>query len=189
MSLELFLGPMFAGKSSEVLRILQRNKVIGRKTMVITHALDTRYTEEPRIVTHNQVSHPAAAVHALQSLLPSPELHAAECVIIEEAQFFPDLKDFVLNVVEAYGKHVICVGLDGDSERKPFGQLLDLVPYCDRVTKFNALCKRCGDGTEAIFTYRVPEAPKTQINVGGADQYEPLCRRHFIKAIVGITDT
>lgn len=185
MSLELFLGPMFAGKSSEVLRILHRNKVIGRKTVVITHALDKRYTEEPQLVTHNQATHPALAVHSLLTLLPSAELHTADCIIIEEAQFFPDLKDFVLNFVEAFGKHVICVGLDGDSQRNPFGQLLDLVPYCDSVTKFKALCKRCGDGTDALFTYRAPTAPKTQINVGGAEQYEALCRKHYIKALVG----
>lgn len=186
MSLELFIGPMFAGKSSEVLRILQRNNVIGRKTLVITHAIDTRYSENPLIVTHNQHSHPACAVHTLMPLLQSNELHTADCVIIEEAQFFPDLKDFVLKVVEEHGRHVICVGLDGDSERRPFGQLLDLIPYCDTVTKFKALCKRCGDGTEAIFTYRLRGAPTAQINVGGADQYEALCRGHFIRATIGL---
>ncbi len=182
MSLELFLGPMFAGKSSAILGVIRRNSIIGRQTLCLTSALDNRYTTEARIVSHNQESHPATAVSRLLPLLESPEFQAAECVIVEEAQFFPDLREFVLAAVEQRGKDVICVGLDGDSERKPFGQLLDLIPYADKVQKFTALCRTCADGTPAIFTYRRPGAPTTQVAVGGQDTYEPLCRHHFLEA-------
>lgn len=180
MSLDLFLGPMFAGKSSAILGVVRRNEVIGRKTLCVTSALDKRYTTEARIVSHNKESYPAVAVSTLAPLLESPEFVAAESIIIEEAQFFPDLRDFALAAVEAHGKHVICVGLDGDSERRPFGQLLDLIPYADNVQKFKALCTHCKDGTDAIFTLRRPGAPGSQIAVGGQDTYQPLCRKHYL---------
>ena len=182
MSLELILGPMFAGKSSEILGILRRNKIIGRTTLCITAAIDTRYSPDAaRIVSHNLEVFPATSAKELVPLLGSPAFNEAQTIVIEEAQFFPDLREFVIKAVERFGRHVICVGLDGDSNRKPFGQLLDLVPYCDRVTKLRALCTQCADGTEAIFTFREPGEPDTQINVGGSDQYKPLCRRHFLE--------
>ena len=180
MSLELYLGPMFAGKSSAILGVIRRNEVIHRTTLCITSALDKRYTTEARIVSHNKESYPAVAVNELTPLLETPNFAAAKCIIIEEAQFFSDLRSFALEAVETHGKHVICVGLDGDSERRPFGQLLELVPYSDKVQKFTALCTRCGDGTDAIFTYRKAGSPGTQIAVGGQDTYEPVCRRHYI---------
>lgn len=180
MSLELYLGPMFAGKSSAILGIIRRNEVIKRATLCLTSALDKRYTTEARIVSHNKESYPAVAVSELTPLLETPDFAAAKCIIIEEAQFFPDLRIFTLEAVETYGKHVICVGLDGDSERRPFGQLLELIPYSDKVQKFTALCTRCGDGTEAIFTYRKAGSPGAQIAVGGQDTYQPVCRRHYL---------
>ena len=182
MSLELYLGPMFAGKSSAVLGVIRRNLIIGRQTLCLTSSLDNRYTSDAKITSHNKDSYPATAVVTLTPLLETPDFQRAECIIIEEAQFFSDLRDFVLPAVEEFGKSVICVGLDGDSDRRPFGQLLDLVPYADKIHKFTALCRRCGDGTDALFTFRRAGAPTTQIAVGSHDTYEPLCRLHYLEA-------
>jgi len=179
MSLDIYLGPMFAGKSSAVLSIIRRNTFIGRKTLCLTSSLDNRYGSSS-IVTHDRESCPALATKTLLDLQQLTDFQKADCVIIEEAQFFTDLKEFVLKAVEVYHKHVICVGLDGDSRREPFGQLLELIPYCDYVTKLKALCPVCRDGKEAIFTFRVPGAPTEQVNVAGADQYQALCRKHFL---------
>jgi thymidine kinase len=181
MSLELYFGPMFAGKSSTILGIIWRNKVIHRTTLCITSSLDKRYSQEARITSHNQESHPAVAVDMLMPLLDTPSFRAAHCLIIEEAQFFPDLLDFVVRAVDHHHKHVVCVGLDGDFERKPFGKLLDLIPYADKVEKLKALCMRCRDGTEAAFTHRKAGPLTCQVSVGGQDQYEPLCRRHYLE--------
>ena len=180
MSLDLYIGPMFAGKSSSILGILRRHAFIQRPTLCLTSSLDKRYTADARIVSHDQESYPAVAVSELTPILSTKGFAEAVCVIVEEAQFFRDLHIFVLKAVEHYGKHVICVGLDGDSNRRPFGQLLELVPYSDTVTKFHALCSRCRDGTKALFTYRKPGAPVDQINVGTDDQYEALCRKHYL---------
>ena len=180
MSLEIILGPMFAGKSSAIIGTIRRNTFINRRTMCITNNLDRRYSSEAKIVTHDKESYPATAVATLTEVRLLAEYHAAECVIIEEAQFFPDLFDFVLSAVEVYNKQVICVGLDGDVKRKPFGQLLNLIPYADTVQKYSALCSECRDGTRAIFTSRKDGTYETQISVGGADKYEPLCRKHYL---------
>jgi len=180
MSLDLYLGPMFAGKSSVALAILRRNKMIQRRTLVIKSALDNRYSKDAKIVSHNLESFPAIATNSLKDLLDTDDYRAAECILIDEAQFFEGLKSFVLWAVDVDKKHVICVGLDGDSSRGKFGELLDLIPYSDSVQKLKALCRRCGDGTEAIFTWRRPGEPTTQVNVGSQGQYEALCRKHCL---------
>jgi thymidine kinase len=182
MSLELYLGPMFAGKSSAILGILRRHAFIRRRTLCLTSSLDKRYSNDAKIVSHNQESYPATAVKELYDCIDTPEFHEASCIIIEEAQFFPDLKRFALTAVEVYGKEVICVGLDGDSERRPFGQLLDLVPYADNIEKFAALCSHCADGTAAIFSHRKVGSSEQQVSVGSSEQYEALCRKHYLAA-------
>ena len=184
MSLDLYIGPMFAGKSSAVLGILRRHTFIGIKTLCITSILDTRYGDANNsIVTHAGDNYPATAVETLMPLLQTPEFAAATHIIIEEAQFFNDLKRFALCAANIKGKHVICVGLDGDSVAEPFGQLLELVPHCNIIHKFRALCSKCRNGREAIYTCRKTDAPEQteQICVGGADQYEALCRDHYME--------
>jgi thymidine kinase len=182
MSLELYFGPMFAGKSSTILGIIHRNNVIHRNTLCITSALDTRYSSEAAITSHNRISHPAIATSTLMPILTEKAFHDASSVIIEEAQFFPDLVPFVLTAVDKHKKDVVCVGLDGDSNRRPFGRILDLIPFADKVQKLTALCTQCRDGTAAIFTHRKEGVATGQVAVGGEDKYEPMCRRHYLDA-------
>ena len=103
--------------------------------------------------------------------------------MIEEAQFFTGLYDFVMNAVENDSKDVIVVGLDGDSDRVPFGEIFDLFPMADEVVRLTALCKRCGDGSAALFTALLGGCKDTQICVGGADLYEAMCRRHYLENV------
>jgi hypothetical protein len=102
----------------------------------------------------------------------------AKLVVIEEGQFFEDLYEFVLKAVEKDKKMVVVGGLDGDCFRKPFGQILQLIPLADTLTKLTAFCKICADGTPGIFTYRLTESKET-IEVGGDEMYMPLCRAHY----------
>ena len=187
MSLELLIGPMFAGKSSAIQSIVRRHESMGWKVFVVTNSMDTRYSDAPAVVNHDKIAIPAVAVKSLLPLLTSAEYLCARLVVIEEAQFFPDILEFVRNVVDRDRKHCVVVGLDGDAERRPFGQVLDLVPHCDRVTKLTAMCKRCGDGTPALFTFaaasRAAEANATGVPcVGSDDLYVPLCRKHYLSA-------
>jgi thymidine kinase len=174
---------MFAGKSSAIQSIVRRHESMGWPVFVVTNSMDTRYSDTPAVVNHDRIAIPATAVKELVPLISdNAEYARSRLVVVEEAQFFPDLRDFVLFSVEVMKKQVVCVGLDGDAQRKPFGQLLELVPYADSVEKYKALCPICYDGTKAIFTSRKIIDPAVgQISVGGADQYEPLCRKHYLE--------
>ena len=187
MSLELLLGPMFAGKSSAIQSIIRRHKALGWNVFVITHSMDTRYSDEPAIVNHDRQMMPAIARTTLCPLLETEEFRRSRLVIVEEAQFFADLVPFILDVVDKHGKHAVVVGLDGDAERKPFGHVLDLIPHADRISKLTALCKHCGDGSAAIFTHAnqtdAHAAAAAGVPCVGADEkYIPLCRKHYLAA-------
>ena len=178
MSQEVLLGPMFAGKSSYLLSVLRKYEAIGWPVMSITSEIDTRY-EEGAIHSHNHERHAAFSTKALQDAKLDSQYLDAKLIVIEEAQFFEDLVPFVLDAVEKNRKDVLVIGLDGDAARNPFGHILELIPYCDKITKLTALCKSCGDGTAALFTHRITSEEDT-ISVGSDDKYEALCRKHFL---------
>lgn len=190
MSLELIIGPMFAGKSSALQSIVRRRTAIGWKVLVVKHSIDRRYlepssTENDVVISHDNHMCPARASSTLMPLLEDDEFNSARLIIVEEGQFFTDIVEFVLAAVEKFGKDVVVVGLDGDAHRKPFGRILELIPLADSVQRLFALCRLCGDGTAARFTCAVDS--KTALatmdgkpNVGGDDSYMPLCRKHFL---------
>lgn len=179
MSLNVVLGPMWAGKSSYILSKIRRYKAIGWNTYVITNSLDNRYGHYV-ISTHDNTEFPAVSVRSLLPLRTEEKYKEAKLIILEEAQFFQDLLSFVLQAVEEDGKHVIVVGLDGDSERRPFGDILKLIPYCDHVEKITSLCSDCADGTPALFSHRNCILDE-QIAVGAENMYMPLCRKHYLE--------
>ena len=185
MSLRIIVGPMFAGKTSEIQSVVRRYGCLGKKVLVLTADIDMRYQEGTAVVAvvnHDKTAIPASAVglELLCDVLGWPAFTEAAAVVIDEAQFFRGcLVQFVQAAVETHGKHVVVVGLDSDAERRPFGDVLALAALADSIEKKTALCRRCGDGTPAIFT-RAFTAKESQVAVGGADMYEPVCRRHFI---------
>ena len=180
MSLDLYIGPMFSGKSTTLLNIIKRNKFAGTPTFCVTSAFDTRWNDkEVSITSHTGEKCAASSTTLLTDIKSNPSYKSAKCIIIEEAQFFTDLKEFVLDAVEVDGKHVICAGLDGDFSRKPFGQILDLIPYSNFVTKLHAKCTRCKEN--ALFTFRKSDKNTNQVMVAGADEYEALCRKHYLE--------
>ena len=183
MSLQIYLGPMFAGKSSTIIRIVNRYKSIGIKVCLVTHSSDIRYQEQKILQNHDALTIPCERWRKLMDFFDSEHYLSSTILLIDEAQFFPDLKEFVLKAVECDGKNVTLFGLDGDADRKPFGQLLECIPLADEVIKLKAFCKLCGDGTEALFTYCCQEKTE-QVCVGGAEMYMPLCRKHYCSKVV-----
>ena len=180
MSLELILGPMFAGKSSAIMAIVKRYQAIRYPILVIKSAIDNRYSGQGEIVNHDLQRLDATVVKTLLPQTETDDYKRAKVIVIEEAQFFEDLYPFVLLAVETHGKHLIVVGLDGDSERKPFGQILNLIPLADKIQKITSYCKFCSDGTPALFSY-CPGTKATQVQVGAIDKYVPLCRKHYLE--------
>lgn len=180
MSLVVITGCMFSGKSSYLLSSIRKYKEINWPVYIITSSLDKRYSNDAKIVNHNRDSCVAnTAVKVLHHVFSDKEFLQAKVIIIEEGQFFEDLVSFVTECVELYEKHVIVAGLDGDAQRKPFGHLLELVPLANTIVKLKAFCKKCNDGTEALFTSKKVH-DTSLIDVGSSDKYEALCRKHYI---------
>ena len=183
MSLEVVMGPMFSGKSSHINTIVKRYSAIGIDTLVIKPASDDRYSVYAEVVTHDKVKFGCLSIMGNLMEIDNAITVKPKVIIVEEAQFFDDLVLFAKCMVENFHKHVVVVGLDGDSERRPFGQVLDCIPLADKVTKLVALCARCNDGTPALFSFR-KIAVGGQVLVGGADSYAPYCRKCYVQAPV-----
>jgi len=174
MSLRLVVGPMFAGKTTEIQAVIKRYKFVGRQVLVIKPAMDNRYSGDSAIVSHDQVSLEAVSVHDLKDALELADFKTASVIAIDEAQFFTGLCKFIETSIES-GKDVIVVGLDGDAEGRPFTEVLELVAIADSVDKKTALCVHCG--SPAMFTCSLKKR-ENRLEVGGADMYEPTCRKH-----------
>lgn len=184
--LEIILGPMYASKSTRLVEIYKQYKFCNITVTVINHIIDKRYDNE-LLSTHDQVKIPCLQASELNDLwnnngYEKKDLWAhnavrdSSVILINEGQFFPDLYDVVVDMLNCNKKVYIC-GLDGDFERKKFGQILDLIPMCDKVTKLTSLCSQCKDGTPGIFSMRLTN--ETAQTVVGSDNYIPVCRKCY----------
>ena len=173
--LELFIGPMFSGKTSRLIDIYKQCKFCNIPVVVINHSLDTRY-DDLLLSNHDKIMIPCIQTNNLISTYH--RLHDSEVYLINEGQFFEDLYQYVQLLLQN-GKKVYVCGLDGDFERKKFGQMLDLIPLCDKVTKLTSLCSLCKNGTPGIFSMRLT-VEKCQTLVG-SDNYIPVCRECYEK--------
>jgi thymidine kinase len=180
MSLEIVVGPMFSGKSSYALSYVRRQNVIGKKVLVIKPNIDNRYSIDNVLVTHDKEQTPCIIWNVIELLNPVfPKIRDSNCIVLEEAQFFRGLKEFVGYVLRNYQKDVLVVGLDGDAHQQPFGEILDCIPWATKITKLCALCKYCRDGTLAPFTKKLQGDMNKQVDVGSSDKYESVCLKHL----------
>lgn len=181
MSLEIVIGPMFSGKSTYALSWIRRQRAIGKKVLVIKPDIDTRYSNDHVLITHDLDS-VSCMVWKIDELL-NPfliEILEADSIVVDESQFLIGIFSFVKYAVHVHHKHVLIVGLDGDAKQRKFGELLDCIPLSTAVTKLNALCSHCNDGTPAPFCQRREVGDSNpQIEIGGADKYEAVCLKHL----------
>jgi thymidine kinase len=179
MSLDIIIGPMFSGKSSRILSIVSRYSAIDTPVLVVKHELDTRYGND-EIITHDNRRIECIRVSDLDNI-HKELLDEYSVIVVDEAQFFQHLVPFCEHAVDTLQKHVYLVGLDGDSNRRPFGDLLNCIPLADRVERITAFCHRCANGTPGLFSWRrTQEDNHRQVMVGGHAQYESLCRKCYI---------
>jgi len=174
--LELIIGNMFSGKSTELIRRINIEKSISKRILVINYIGDNRYSNDS-ISTHD---HTKVNCLKLENLLDFNEnmLSSYDSIFIDEAQFFTDLYKFVLNAVDTHHKNMYVCGLDGDTNRNIFGEIIKLIPICDNLIKLHAYCNKCNDGTLAPFTKKLNNNDSL-IDIGGSDKYIPVCRYHF----------
>lgn len=176
--IEIILGCMFSGKSTELMRRISSYNAVDIPTLIMNSMLDTR-CEDNMMKTHSDQTHNAVKVDRLMTITEDPNFFKLQVIGIDEAQFFPDLVEFVL-FAEKYNKTVIIAGLDGDSNRKPFGQILECIPLCDSVVKLTAMDMVSKDATPAIFSKRIVDE-SDQIHIGSKGEYVAVSRKNYLE--------
>jgi len=169
--LELIVGPMFSGKTTRLVELYNQYKKTSESICVINFEKDKRYSEE-KLSTHDKLMVPCIFTSEIKSLYENENLLKADIVLINEGQFFGDIFESVMYLVETKNKCVYVCGLDGDFERKKFGNMLDLLPYSDNIIKLKAKCNKCNE--PAIFSHRL--TGENEQVVIGSNNYVPLCR-------------
>jgi thymidine kinase len=170
--IEVVAGPMFSGKSEELIRLLRRAAIARQRVQVFKPALDNRYTESD-VVSHSQWRLPCEVVERADEIMNRLDPRT-EVVAIDEGQFFDDTLPEVCAHLANLGKRVIVAGLDMDYSGRPFGPMPTLLSIAEEVHKIHAICASCG--APAAYTQRLTES-KEQVVVGAADVYEARCRR------------
>jgi len=182
-NLHLIMGPMYSGKSSHLIQNFNELSLINQNVLVVTHTIETRYSID-NLSSHDRKEVACKKVNDIQSVITlcnsdiKNDVQLAEYILVDEAQFFPDLLK-IIELVETYNKTVYVYGLDGDFKRNKFGSILDLIPFCNTVKKLNGTCSRCENSS--LFSWRISHDKMTQVVVGAADEYIPLCRQCYLK--------
>ncbi len=175
--IEVVCGSMFSGKTEELIRRLKRAKFARQRVEIYKPAIDTRYSDE-EVVSHDSNSILSTPVDSPTSILLLA--NDADVVGIDEAQFFDNSLVDVCNELANRGKRVILAGLDMDFKGQPFGPMPALMAIAEDVTKVHAICVKCG--SLAHISHRIVKGEK-QVLLGEKDEYEPLCRECYNKAI------
>jgi thymidine kinase len=178
--IEVICGPMFAGKTEELIRRVRRAAIARRPVQVFTHAVDTRSRAET-IGSHSGLEFPSMPVSAARDIA---SLTAADTQLvgIDEAQFFGMELVPVAGEMALQGIDVVIAGLDVTFTGRPFEPLPALMALAERVDKLTAVCAVCG--ADAVYHQRVEAARADPLDlsgehIGGLEKYEARCRRHF----------
>lgn len=175
--IEVICGSMFSGKTEELIRRMKRAQLARQKVEIFKPAIDTRYSDED-VVSHDGLSIGSTPVDNSSSIL----LLGSDCDVIgiDEAQFFDDNIVDVCNKLAHKGVRIIVAGLDMDFRGVPFGPMPALCAVADDVTKVHAICMRCG--AQAYVSHRKIDNDK-RVLLGEVNEYEPLCRSCYQKAL------
>lgn len=175
--IEVICGSMFSGKTEELIRRLRRATFAHQRVEIFKPSIDTRYSEE-EVVSHDNNSFKSTPIDSSASIL----LFTSEIDVvgIDEAQFFDDGLPEVCNELANRGVRVIIAGLDMDFKGVPFGPIPALCAIADEVTKVHAICVKCGN--LAYVSHRTVLNDK-RVLLGEKEEYEPLCRCCYQKAL------
>jgi thymidine kinase len=176
--IEVICGSMFSGKTEELIRRLKRAQFARQKVEIFKPTVDVRYDED-KVVSHDANEIRSTPVPAAANI---PILaDGCDVVGIDEAQFFDDEIVRVCNDLANKGIRVIVAGLDMDFKGNPFGPMPNLMATAEYVTKVHAVCTRTGN--LAQYSYRKAKSDDLVL-LGEVDEYEPLSRAAFFKAML-----
>ncbi len=172
--LEVICGPMFSGKTEELIRRITRAQYARQNVQLFKPSVDDRY-DDTAVVSHSDQSLPGEPVEGLGELRQCLNSEV-EVIGIDEVQFFDDgIVEFCEEMADQ-GRRVVVAGLDQDYRGEPFGPMPRLLAVAEYITKLMAICVRCGN--PAHRSYRLADDPQ-QVLVGTDEQYEARCRRCF----------
>ncbi len=171
--IHLIIGPMFSGKSTELLRIIRRYNYKRKSTICVAFELDNRYTKAEFVKTHDLIEYPAIKTQRISDI--REKLDNYDVIGIDEGQFYPDLVENVESLANN-GKTIIISALSGNFKRESFDILAKLIPKCETIQNINAICYNCNE--EANFTKRVTKDEEEMV-IGGEEMYRPSCRSCF----------
>lgn len=174
--IKIIVGCMKAAKTTMLINEYNSWKSINQTPLCINYAEDTRYGNDNKLYTHSGQFIECLKVKSLEEV-PQEEIDKTSVIIINEGQFFTDLVKYCLIWCDIHDKHIIVCGLDGDSKRQVFGQILYLIPHCDEVIKLVAKCNICNDGTPALFSHRISKEKEQKVI--GVDNYISICRKCY----------
>ncbi len=175
--IEVITGPMFSGKSEELIRRLKRAQIAKRRVACFKPDLDVRY-HRTAIASHSAQTLDALTVSNMEELkaVLMPLIESVEVVGIDEAQFFDPSLVPLSNELVQLGKRVIIAGLDTTFTGEPFAPMPELLAIADEVVKLSAVCMQCG--APAVHTQRLG-SNQSLVLVGAAGVYEARCRACF----------
>lgn len=174
--LHIHVGPMYAKKTSKLIEKYREYIHSGEHVIVLTHSSEVRYSID-QLSTHDQQKISCFKFNSIGEFIENigEQLTMAHVILVDESQFFPDLYKLI-SLVDNLHKTVHVFGLDGDFKRNKFGQIFDLIPYCDSIEKLTSVCAHCNQ--PAIFSSRIVKSTE-QVLVGANESYEPLCRNCY----------
>jgi len=172
--IEVICGPMFSGKTEELIRRLVRAQIAKQRVAIFKPSTDNRFAAN-YIVSHNQRQIKSIQVQETNKILDYQD--KADVFGIDEAQFFDSSIVTVCRSLANSGKRIVVAGLEKDYLANSFGSMPDLLIDAEYITKVNAICMQCGD--PANYSHRI-SLEKKQVILGETDKYEALCRRCYI---------
>ena len=172
--IEVVCGPMFSGKTEELIRRVKRAQIAKQRVQIFKPAIDTRY-DEVKVVSHSAQSIISEPVKKATDILMKLK-DTTRIVAIDEIQFFDeDIVKIVIKLADR-GYRVICAGLDLDFRGVPFGPMPMLLALADNVQKIQAICTVCG--APATRSQRLSDC-SDKVLLGETDAYDARCRSHY----------
>jgi len=175
--IEVVCGPMFSGKTEELIRRLRRAQIARQRVEIFKPTIDARYSQDA-VVSHDETVLRSVAVDTAEQILLLAG--SARVVGIDEAQFFGLELIPVVQLLAEQGRRVVIAGLDLDYRGVPFEPVPQLMAIAEYVTKLHAVCMVCGG--PAIFSQRLVKEGR-RVLVGTKSAYEPRCRNCFVPPV------
>lgn len=172
--IEVVCGPMFSGKTEELIRRVKRAQIAKQRVQIFKPAIDVRY-DKTKVVSHSSMAIDSEPVNKSTDILVKLK-DTTRIIAIDEVQFFDDDIVKVVKKLADRGYRVICAGLDLDFRGVPFGPMPMLLALADNVQKIQAICTICG--SPATRSQRLSDCSDTVL-VGEKDSYDARCRSHY----------